>query len=148
MKTMKSIFAISLALIFSLGISNVIVAHELKTNDQPHEVAAKMVNYVVRVENAGAIKNIGRNFLILMTDANGRLVAPAQTFRTGVSDYNFFEGGTVRGTRVARMIQVPLASHSFMVMPVSKTGIFYGGCSYLFILKPIPVEQDAGQSTH
>jgi hypothetical protein len=148
MKTMKSIFAISLALIFSLGIGNMIVAHELKTNDQPHEAVAKMVNYVVRVENANYMLNLGRNFLILMTDENGTQVASPQRFRRGVSDYNFYEPGTVRGTRIARMIQVPLASHSFLVMPVSRTGIFYGGCSYLFILKPITAESDAGISIH
>jgi hypothetical protein len=143
MKTTKLIFALTLAVIFSLGITNMFAQRNLRT-DIPVERKARMVKYVVRIANAEVVKNLNAHYLIVMTDEAGNLVAPSQTFRPGVSDYTFFEGGTVRGTRTAKMMRIPVSPNSMPVPSASQTGIFYGGGSYLFIINPFPATIDAG----
>lgn len=143
MKTTKLIFALSLALIFSAGVNNIFALQGLK-KDIPVERKAKMVAYVVRITQLNYIQNLGGHFLVMMTDETGRLVAPAQTFRPGVSDYTFFEGGTVRGTRVAKMVRLPITLKSANIPSTSKTRIFYGGACYMFIIDPIPLVTDNG----
>ncbi|MDP1623026.1 MAG: hypothetical protein Q8M08_11890 [Bacteroidales bacterium] len=140
MKTAKLIFALSLALIFAAGASSM-YAQNLSLQDIPVE-KAKMIAYVVRIENLPNIMSSDVHYLIMMTNEMGRPVAPPQSFRRGVWDYTFYEGGTVRGARVARMIQAPSTPHSPIIPPTVKTGIFYGGASYLFIIKPVPAVSD------
>ena len=142
MKTTKLIFALSLALIFAMGSINM-HAMKISKKDLPIE-KARMIAYIVRIENMNYVDQSGNHFLVMMTDEHGRLVAPAQTFNAGKSEYTFLEGGTIRGTRVARVMRLPIAPHSPEFPPTAKTGIFYGGASYLFIIKPIPVSGDAG----
>ncbi len=142
MKTTKLIFALSLALIFAMGSTNMYAMKSSK-RDLPIE-KARMIAYVVRIENMNFIDKTGNHLLVMMTDENGRQVAPAQTFNAGKSDYTFLEGGTIRGTRVARVVRLPITPHSPEFPPTSKTGIFFGGASYLFIIKPIPVSGDTG----
>ena len=143
MKTTKLIFALSVALIFATGI-NTMYAGQPSKKDIPVEKKARMVTYVVRIQNINYIENNGLHFLVMMTDETGNQVAPSQTFRPGISDYTFFEGGTVRGTRIAKIMRLPIGPHSFDIPSDAKTGIFYGGMSYLFIIKPIPAETATG----
>ena len=143
MKTTKFIIAFSLALIFSAGF-NALYAGQHAKKDVPSDTKAAMVAYVVRINNLNYLGENGNRFLIMMTDETGRLIAPAQTFQPGVSDYTFFEGGTVRGTRVAKMMKLPIGPKSFYIPPTSHSGVFYGGACYLFIINPITAESDAG----
>jgi hypothetical protein len=75
---------------------------------------------------------------VLITDESGRLVAPVQVVRPGLSIYSFNEIGPVKGTRVAHMIYEPInpSSLPFYCAPDSKTGSFQNGGSYLFNLYP------------
>jgi hypothetical protein len=136
MKTTKIIFALGLALLFAIGFNNLYA-----------QKAAK-VAYVVRIENMNYLLRTGGHYLVMMTDENGSLVAPTQTVRKGVTDYTFIEGGTVRGTRVAKVMQLPIGPKSFNIPSCSKTGIFYGGASYLFIIHPVPAETKATLDVH
>ncbi|MCX6304008.1 MAG: hypothetical protein NT040_03480 [Bacteroidetes bacterium] len=147
MKTAKLIFALSFALIFFAGMSTSF-AGKNQRSDIPVDRKARMVAYVVRIENLNYIANHGSHFLVMMTDEAGNLVAPAQTFRPGVSDYTFFEGGTVRGTRIAKLMRLPIGPKSFDIPATSKTGIFYGGASYLFIIRPVPAASDTDVDKH
>lgn len=141
MKKMKFIFAISLAMTFATVTGNT-HDHERINSVKPGQTTAKMVNYTVRVENADYLRNFGRNFLVMVTDETGSLVAPAQVFRPGVTDYQFFEGGTARGTRVAQLVQTPRSPQPVVIPPRVFTGIFYGGETYLFVIGPIPSATD------
>jgi hypothetical protein len=143
MKTTKLIFALSLALILNAGYNNM-YAQQKSNNDVPEEVKARKVAYVVRIENIGKSVNLQTHYLVMMTDETGRRIAPAQTYRPGVWDYTFFENGSVRGTRVARMVQMPHVPNSPEFIPDSKTGIFYGGACYLFTIKPVFTTGDSG----
>lgn len=147
MKTTKIIFALTLALIFANGFNSANAHRNLKTNI-PEERKANKVAYVVRVQSSNYVKNFGTHFLIMMTDETGALVAPSQTFISGVSDYTFYENGTVRGTRIAKMMKLPIGMESFNIPANSKSGIFYGGASYLFIIQPIPAESKAVVDAH
>ncbi|MFZ4520558.1 MAG: hypothetical protein ACOYNC_02565 [Bacteroidales bacterium] len=143
MKTTKLIFALTFALIFATGVNAMNTLRD-SGRDVPAERKARMVSYVVRIENMNYLENHGTHYLVMMTDETGRQVAPAQNFSRGVSDYRFYEGGTVRGTRVARIMRLPMGPKSFDIPATSQTGIFYGGSSYLFIIKPIPSASDTG----
>jgi hypothetical protein len=143
MKTSKIILALSLALIFAIGIT-ALHAQGILATKKPIENKANYVTYVVRVVGAGTVQNHGAEYLVMMTDETGREVAPSQAYRPGISDYTFTEGGTVRGTRVARMVRMPVGPKSYGIRPNSRTGVFYGGTSYLFMLIAIPAETDGG----
>jgi hypothetical protein len=140
MKTTKLMLVLSLALIFATGYSNSgIPATTIKKF--PVENKAKMVTYLVRVENTGYLQSTGQ-YMIVMTDGAGSQVAPAQAYHHGITDYKFTEGGTVRGTRVARMIKVPGRLNSLAIPPTVQSGVFYGGGTYLFIIRPTAAEND------
>ncbi len=138
---MKIFSAISLALILSATAS---FAKKNPAYDKPVDMYASLVNYVVRVENTAYLNNTGKTFLVMMTDATGNMVAPAQVYRPVKADYGFFERGPVRGTRVARMIQIPEAPDATNIIPSAKTGSFYTNTSYLFIVRPLIIERPAG----
>jgi hypothetical protein len=138
MKTTKLIFALSLALIFAAG-SNNSFAHRGLSKDNPAERKAQKIAYVVRIEQLSYIQSLGGHFLVKMTDETGRLVAPAQVFRPGVSDYTFFEAGNVRGTRVAKMERLPIGERPMSIPSTSKSGVFIGGTCYMFIIHPVPL---------
>ena len=145
MKTLKIMFALSLVLIFTSGISTLYAQGNLTTK-KPVENKASRVTYVVRVVGAGTVQNHGAEYLVMMTDETGREVAPPQAYKPGVSDYTFTEGGTIRGTRVARMVKMPIGPKSYGIRPNARTGVFYGGTSYLFMIIAIPAETDSGTS--
>jgi hypothetical protein len=141
MKNLKLIAAISCMLILSLG-NNPVSAQANFRNGTRIDKKGKQIAYVVRVENNNYAQNDNSKHLIIMTDGSGNQVALSQLFRPGVSEYIFFEAGPVTGTREARMMKLPMGPHSNDIPPCSRTGIFLGGASYLFVLKPIPAATD------
>jgi hypothetical protein len=147
MKTMKLIFALSLAMIFAMGFNNAFASINPGTDKQAVK-KVQLINYTVRIENANLLRSFGRNFMIFMTDGAGHAIAPPQSFEQGISDYQFYEPGNVRGTRVAHIVQVPYSAHSMMMPPTSRSGVFYGGASYLFIIKIMPYATEEVTDTH
>ena len=76
-----------------------------------------------------------RNFFVVLSDENGRAVAPPQQLREGVSEYSFSESGPVKGTRIARLAFGDRPhSDLFLCKPDGRTGIFRGGETYTFDL--------------
>ena len=133
MKTSKYILAVSLALIFVSGYANMTVPGNAGRDLSVAAMAAG-VTYVVQIENSSYLP-AGAQYLVIMTDEFGRQVAPAKVFHQGVTNYTFSEGGTVRGTRVARMVMLPAKLNSLGIPPTSQTGVFYPGYGYLFVIK-------------
>ena len=84
----------------------------------------------------------------MITDENGRQIGNPQSFRPGLTDYTFLETGTVRGTRVARLVKFPLEASSYDIPPCSQTGVFKGGSTYIFKINAIPVATDTGSDNH
>jgi hypothetical protein len=85
-----------------------------------------------------------RNIFIIITDENGRPVAPAKLLVSGRSEYRFYEAGPVKGVRIAKLIR----ANGMEVQPIlsgedSKTGKFENGTDYffnLYIAIPSPVK--------
>ena len=138
MKTRTLILALGLSFIFANGFAATTAPKALAINN-PDDNRAKSITYVVRVENQSYLQ-AGAHYVVGLTDGAGNLVAPAQLFVFGTSEYTFHEAGTVVGTRVARMVKLPARISSSNIPPVSQTGTFFGGSSYLFILKPNAAE--------
>jgi hypothetical protein len=144
MKTTKILAAISIALF--LLIANASYAAQNKIID-PQNDQIRYISYVVQISNSYNLKPGNAIYQIVITDETGRIVATPQTFRAGIWTYRFTELGDVRGTRIAKMIQQNDPDQpTWNVSPVSKTGVFLGGHSYLFRLIPrciaVPVGND------
>ena len=137
MKTMKMIAAISLGLILVYGSTAALAG--VKPVSRSTADKSPKVHYCVRLDKADLMVDAGRDFVIMMTDGQGRQVAPAQLFVPYKADYNFSEGGTVRGTRMATAVQVPMSPKTVMVLPAVQTGVFYPNASYLFVIRVIPL---------
>ena len=131
MKTTKITSVLSLVLIF------VTASAIFAGNNKVFADKLKVITYVVKVDNINILA-ANRHFLILITDGSGRQVAPAQTFRNGVSSYTFKEVGNKNGTRIAKMVAEPSFPGAAPVFSDSRTGYFLGGQSYLFYLRPAP----------
>ncbi|HNY01264.1 MAG TPA: hypothetical protein PKG48_01690 [Bacteroidales bacterium] len=145
MKTTKTMFALSLALMFFAGTAILNAQIPLK-KVFPSEPKAKpkMVCYTVRIDPANLVLTGENHFLIMMTDQNGRSVAPARNFVAGTLDYTFYEPGPVRGTRVARMVKLPFSAGSGAIPPTSKSGYFYPETCYLFEIHIPGIARDPG----
>ncbi len=141
MKTTKSISVIGLALMFFAGLSLNAQMIPVK-RVPPSEPKPKMINYTVRIEPGNLNLSPEHHYIILMTDASGRPVDKVQNFIAGVWDYQFFEAGPVRGTRVARMVKLPLGAGSYDIPPTARSGFFTSLASYLFIIRPLGREVD------
>jgi hypothetical protein len=72
---------------------------------------------------------------VVITDENGRMIAPPQQLKPRDSEYDFKEAGPVKGTRIAQLSN-GLRPHTdlYMFNPDVHTGLFLGGESYLFNL--------------
>ena len=141
MKTAKFIFALSLALIFVAGFNTVNARDKSKAS--PAAISARAVTYNVKVACTNFYPLHLSQYEVVMTDANGLQIGESQTYHPGISNYYFTEPGPVHGTRVARMVQMPLGPKSFNIRPCVKTGIFNGGATYIFVIVPLPAETDA-----
>ncbi|MCX6245040.1 MAG: hypothetical protein NTU98_10085 [Bacteroidetes bacterium] len=131
MKTIAKTLIAVIALLFSFEISASAASNNSSTTPQ--------INYVVNIHanqlHSGAST---LDLFVVLTDENGRLVAPVQVVRPGLSTYTFNEIGPFKGTRIARMIYDPISPSSlpFYCAPDSKTGSFQNGGTYLFNLYP------------
>ncbi len=92
--------------------------------------------YTVHIDDRNNFTGAGLNYSIVVTDESGSLVVPAQRFRQGELYYTFFEQGPVKGTRIARMILMPLGPGSYYIAPCSMTGTFLPNTCYLFTVTP------------
>ena len=139
MKKIEFIAVLSLALIIFAGFGTA-TAQQRSRNDIRSVKKISLIEYVVRVESSNYLLQTG-HFMVVMTDETGRETGPSQMLRTGVSDYNFSEPGPVTGTRIARLIKLPLGPHSNDIPPCIRTGTFLGDTGYLFIIRPITSEK-------
>jgi hypothetical protein len=142
MKTTKLMLALSFALIIVSGYSSM-SAPKFPASGIPVENKAKWVTYVVKIENESNL-NAAAQYLVMMTDESGHQVATAQLYHPGISDYTFKEAGTVRGTRVARLVKLPGKLNSMGIQPSSQTGVFYSGGTYMFIIRVMSAEIEGG----
>jgi hypothetical protein len=139
MKKIKFFTVLSLALIIFSGFGTA-SAQRISRNDIQAVKKTSLIEYVVRVESSNYLVQTG-HYLVLMTDETGREIGPSQMLRTGVSDYYYYEPGPVTGTRIARLIKLPLGPHSNDIPPCIRTGTFLGDTGYLFIIRPITTEK-------
>jgi hypothetical protein len=109
---------------------------------------ARLIAYTVMIHVSPGHALPGSHYMVTLSDGTGRQIAPPQTFRQGVSTYTFFEPGPVRGTRVARLVALPLGPHSYAIPPVSQTGLFLGNAGYLFNIFVNPDIAPADQLSH
>jgi hypothetical protein len=104
MKTMTIISALSLALFFT-GVN---AGFSKPTNKDGNAGPNNAINVKYQVTvNIQVIKNLCNTYEVEIVDANGRLVAPAQTYVPGIEKYNFVEQTRqTAGIRIAKMIVV------------------------------------------
>jgi hypothetical protein len=132
MKTIAKTLITAITLLFAMQV----IAAPINEVPMPSK---EKIQYAVKI-NTSQIHTgvIDLNLFVMMTDENGKLVAPVQTVRPGLSTYYFHESGSVKGTRVARMTYDPTGPSYiiFYCAPDSKTGKFVPGATYLFNLTP------------
>jgi hypothetical protein len=98
-------------------------------------ISSNKITYKVIVHMHDGIPSAVRDLYVLITDENGRPIAPAQSFRPGKTEYTFSEVGPVKGTRVAKLSNGGRPHvDQFFCKDDSKTGIFNSGSTYLFNL--------------
>jgi hypothetical protein len=134
MKTLKTLSVILLTLTI-IGI-NGMYAKANRLQNQPQINGS--IKYQVHVHSSDDISWPLLNIFVVMTDQNGRQVAPAQLFTIGTWTYNFTEAGPVTGTRIARLT-TPSEGGQYLSLfpyPDSKTGTFLNGKTYPFDLYP------------
>lgn len=137
MRTLRILTAISLALILS-GWN---AAYSRQLNNPGNKIPATMgIRYEVNIHFKEDIQ-LCDVYIVQMVDGQGRLVAPVQHFRPGVYSYSFYETGSVRGTRVARLVLDTSKNHNvcpfhIYALPDVRTGTFLSGRTYTFDLYP------------
>lgn len=134
MKTTKLSLIFSIVLIIA-GI-NALKAERQPGGNTSAEIKPSPIAYVVHIDNRNHFTGANQNYQIAITDETGRMVAEPQRFHSGEWYYTFYEQGPVKGTRIARMIRLPLTPGSGTITPCSKTGNFYGNTCYLFTIIP------------
>ena len=144
MKTTKFFSLLSLALIF-IGVTSGFCKNIENPSAQDSKLA--ITRYLVNIHLA-ADKPVCNTYWIQITDETGRLVAPAQIFVPGISQYSFYSnikerGFRERGTkRIAMLIKAPVGGYldcvnNLFARPDTKTGIFLLGKTYNFDLFPV-----------
>ncbi len=98
------------------------------------------VRYIVTVSYTQE-ESICGHYLVIVVDASGKLVAPAQSYVPGVSNYTFYEPGRdFTGIRTARLIQAPevmyVCEQQLFTPPQSMIAFFRTGETYYFHLFP------------
>lgn len=141
MKTTKLIIALSVILVAALtGYVNA------QSAGKPLPVRQQVTDpicYTVQIANAWVLNGSKTTYLVCMRDGTGRLIAPAQVFRPGMSYYNFFEKGPVRGTRSAQVITSVDKTDNWTAIS-SRNGYFFPATCYLFLLKLQPGSEPGG----
>jgi hypothetical protein len=134
MKTTALSFVLSFMMIFC-GVNASNVKH-LAGGDPIADYKPGPTAYTVRIDDRNNFTGAGLNYAIVVTNESGSLVAPAQRFRQGELNYTFFEQGPVKGTRIARMILMPLGPGSYYIAPCIMNGTFLPNTCYLFTITP------------
>ena len=133
---MKKLIVISgflLALIF--GFSNLSTA--MKFAPITPGPNSDFIHYRVLVyapsENAITCSRI-----VVMTDGAGNWVTAPQGYKQGLTTYDFYEFGNVRGTRVAELTTDTRIEAACSIRPVAdyRRGTFLEGQQYYFLLNP------------
>ena len=137
MKTTKILSALGLVLIFA---ANSLFASRTTINDPGASDKQKLVTYQVNIKAVPNFPGANGQYVIVITDENGRKVVPGQVFHAGVWSYSFKEAGTFRGTRVAMLIQSPASPKGWIINPSKREGTFTGGSTYQFNLIPESTE--------
>jgi len=140
MKTLKLFTVISLALIV-LGI-NAVYAKSNSTQSNPPPTG--YIKYQVNIHVNSNINWPLTRIYVVMTDENGREVAPPELFTPGTWVYVFNEAGPVTGIREARMVLPTEGGQIFHKYPSPdiKKGTFLDGNVYQFNLYPAPIKLD------
>ena len=114
-----------------------ILTLSFQVNAKPRTTLAtsNAITYKVLVHLDNHTFSYVRDFFVVISDENGRIVAPPQQLKAGVSEYNFKESGPVKGTRIAKLSN-GTRPHSdlFLCNPDGRTGFFLGGDTYTFSL--------------
>ena len=137
MKTTKIFSVPSLALIFVTATS----LFAGNTDKKAEQAATNaLIRYQVNIVMPTEMP-LCNLWLVKIVDGNGREVAPAKAFSTGVSRYEFFERGPVEGARTAVLEIYQFGDHflcaaEFYVAPASLSGKFLNGQTYRFDLYP------------
>jgi hypothetical protein len=109
-------------------------------NDKGAIAGSRMIIYQINIHiTTDPSFFYGAHFFVVITDENGRLVAPPQLSNINKLIYTFSEAGPVKGTRVARLVLDPntdILSDRIIVSPDAKTGVFVPGSVYIFNLWP------------
>lgn len=134
MKAIKLISALSVALLL-IATAPVYANTNTGSSEQSVIPSAKPIIYEVQIDNSVAFMNLTGNYVILVTDGNGRPVAPPQRFVPKTFTYYFQESaGIVTGKRIATMIleSSPASPHGVVIKPSILNGPFMQGMTYIF----------------
>jgi hypothetical protein len=137
---MKKIRAsiISLAMVFVFASTAFPLIHMNSTILPTASVSS--IRYTVTVNLPSETVLCG-HYLVIVIDAAGKQVAPAQSFDPGVLSYTFYEvTRSFVGIRTARMIYVqedgPVCKQQLTTPPESMFTYYMNGETYLFNLYP------------
>jgi hypothetical protein len=147
MKTTKFFLAISLALIFAIGF-NAMGGQPVVPIKKPTGNTSKTITHVVRIALANQVPFHNDQFEIRFTNGSGQLIAEPKAFVPGVSEYIFTEEGNIQGTRIASLVRLPNNHNSYYIRPVIKRGVFLGGCTYTYVIVPLPALEQANIDIH
>jgi hypothetical protein len=137
MKTTKIYALLTFAVIFAAATASFGAAIGGITTD---DVRTKGIHHHVNVILTGEI-SLCNTYLIEIRDGSGQLVAPAQTFKPGVSGYDFYERGPSSGIRVARLVRANngksyICDKELFTTPAYVLGPFLNGQTYRYDLFP------------
>jgi hypothetical protein len=143
MKTLKMLAILGLVLIVSAGT---LLAGQPQTKNQPILKKARVVTYVVRIDNQSDM-NLAAGYRVMITDPAGNLVAPPKPFVPGITHYTFYEGSPVDGFRTASLVKYPSETGAWVIPPVTLCGEFQPGAAYLFNIVVNPPFRNAGKDS-
>jgi hypothetical protein len=139
MKTTKIFSVLSLALIFATAIT---VYSKDRITDRPSQLKKLTIRYEVTV-HFSAVLNLCNNYLVKVTDEQGRPVAHPQVFVPGITKYVFNETVSVPAkVRVASLVLPENIDPYFCQTNLNTKaepmmGPFFPGQTYSFDLYPI-----------
>jgi len=139
-----TITIISLAMIFIFA-STATSLINANTTSFP-KAAATTIKYIVNV-NLAQEQAICGSYIVMLTDGDGNMIAPAQPYIQGVYSYVFYEiGHDFVGNRVARMeisesMDDPVCDQPLVTPPIERFTFYKTGQTYLFNLYPTMEQQ-------
>jgi hypothetical protein len=141
MKATKNYLFLFAALIISAMNSAFATNPDGKASRPPVNAS---IRYQVRVD-LPAEQSLCNVYQVEILDGRGFQVAPAKVFVAGVSLYDFYERGPVKGVRIARMVIAPfgkdgdhhfICDREYFTSPVAIQGLFENSQTYKFELFP------------